>query len=104
MGEYNEELYRMAVALEKIANNPQRIDALPSSPTDQLVVTQKIFIGTCLGAAQCITDVLNDSSLNVIKKHTELRKLVQRLEDTALRVEQDMNPHEMGKLPHSFDV
>lgn len=99
-GWWAEEKQRLITAVEKIANN---VGNNSQDESGKLVVTQKIFIGTLLGAAQFITDVLNDPSLDIIKKHTELRQLVQRLEQTAQRVEEDMN-NEMGQLPHSFDV
>jgi hypothetical protein len=102
MAEYSEEMYRIAVAVEKIAKNQQQSNGMAAN--DKLAVTQKMFIGTCIGAATCITQTLDDPSLDIIKKHTELRKLVQRLEDMALRVEEDMNSNEMGKLSQSFDV
>ena len=96
-----EERHRLIEAVEKIANNQQ---AQPSTDKEQLIMTQKMFLGTLLGAAEFITGVLGDPSLDVIKKHTELRKLVQRLGQTAQRVEEDMNNNGLGKLPHSFDV
>lgn len=98
MAEYGEELYRIASALEKIAKKDHPTDAT------QLMITQKIFLGTCIGASEFITNVLNDSSLDIIKKHTELRKLVQRLDNTAQRIEQDINNNAVGQFSQSFDV
>jgi hypothetical protein len=99
-GWWAEEKHRLITAVEKIANN---FNQTPEPDSGELLATKKIFLGTILGTIELITGVLNDPSLDVIKKHTELRKLVQRLEKTALRVEQDIN-NEMGQLPHSFDV
>jgi len=99
-GWWAEEKNRLITAVEKIANN---LGENTKPDSSQLLATQKIFLGTIIGTIDFITGVLNDPSLDIIKKHTELRKLVQRLEKTAQRVEQDMN-NEMGQLPHSFDV